>query len=160
MNTPCPGCHLELPLEDGTTHAYVTTSAACWRLFAETLPGISERLFTDAYMAQHPTGDDPRQIQSVAVHLITLNAVLELGVAIDHASTIRAKGVEFGRLVGGFPSLNSPDSWDMTVADVALESVTTRQYVEHVWNRWKDHGVSEVGNWTGQVLGMLGLEAG
>lgn len=65
--------------ESGPTHAHVTTSPECWKLFARSAPDLGYRLLSDTYMAQHPDGDDPRQLQSVAVHLITLDAVLARG---------------------------------------------------------------------------------
>lgn len=57
----CTGCGLRRPVEHGPVHAYVTTSPECWALFTQ-LPTQTERMFTDAYMAQHPDGDDPRQV--------------------------------------------------------------------------------------------------
>ncbi len=155
MNTRCPGCLLELPEEEGPTHAYVTTSAACWRLFAETMSAVSERLFTDAYMVQHPTGDDPRQIQSVAVHLITLNASLELDQPMQRTSEITAAAVTLGRTLGGYPPLIPPESWTVTVADVALEEITGCQYVEEVWNSWRSSGLGGVPDWTTSTLKLL-----
>src|SRR5688572_24525153 len=84
----CPGCGVALPAETGPTHPYMLGSPACWRGFGELLAAqYSEprrmgfhQVVVDAYAAQHPGGDDPRAVQSVAIHLMTLALFLERGV--------------------------------------------------------------------------------
>jgi uncharacterized protein DUF5946 len=77
-----------LPVFKGPTHAYIGASPACWRLYgqvstiawgrADDLP--LDRLVVDAYGAQHPGKRQVRAVQSVAVHLMGLCAVLERGL--------------------------------------------------------------------------------
>ena len=108
MGERCPGCGLVLPRSDGPTHAYVVTSPSCWALFSESLTTVGYRLYTDAYMAQHPGGTDRRQVQSVAVHLVRLYACLEMGRSGSEASTITQEAVAYGRELGEFPKLVGP----------------------------------------------------
>jgi len=102
-DTICPGCLAEYPKRPGPVHAYVTASPECWGLFAEMLPQVQERLFTDAYMTQHPDGDDPRQVQSVAVHLIALEAVLNRGQPRTKVEEILRAGGSSGSRHGRIP---------------------------------------------------------
>jgi hypothetical protein len=48
-------------------------------------PAPTNALLGDAYAAQHPGTPSPQAIQSVAVHLLALYAVLEKGVASEMA---------------------------------------------------------------------------
>ncbi|HEX6621095.1 MAG TPA: DUF5946 family protein, partial [Solirubrobacteraceae bacterium] len=83
----CPGCGLVLPVHAGPTHAYLGASPACLRLYGRAtslswgkrdgLPLL--RLVVDAYGAQHPGVRQIRSVQSVAVHLMGLCAILERG---------------------------------------------------------------------------------
>lgn len=70
------------------------SSAACWARFGELLTREYEsrdyapahHLTVDAYAVQHPGKPSPQSIQSVAVHLISLHAMLELGLE-EHRRT-------------------------------------------------------------------------
>jgi hypothetical protein len=81
----CPGCGIELPRDDGPTHAYIGASPSCWALyrqisaapFARGVGSRSRRLAEDAYAVQHPGTGDRRCVQSVAVHLMGLCVLLE-----------------------------------------------------------------------------------
>jgi uncharacterized protein DUF5946 len=63
-------------------------SAGCWRGYGELLavqysdPRRMEfhQVVVDAYAVQHPGDDDPRAVQSVAIHLMTLALFLDRGV--------------------------------------------------------------------------------
>ena len=70
---------------DGPTHPYMTSSPGCWKAFGELIAAdFSDRermafhqVVVDAYAAQHPGTDDPRQVRSVGLHLMTLCLFLE-----------------------------------------------------------------------------------
>jgi hypothetical protein len=97
----CPGCGLLLADFQGPTHAYLGASAACWRLYGQVslawwgspaeLP--LDRLVVDTYGAQHPGRRQVRAVQSVAVHLMGLCAVLERGVEPRIARTRQRRPV-------------------------------------------------------------------
>jgi Family of unknown function (DUF5946) len=84
----CVGCGVALPAETGPTHPYMRGSAACWRGYGELLAAQYSdpdrqrfhQVVVDAYAGQHPGGDDPRAVQSVGIHLMTLALTLERGV--------------------------------------------------------------------------------
>ena len=82
---PCPGCGVRLPETTGPRHSYMTCSPACWARYGELLAAqysdpqrmAFHQLIVDTYAVQHPDGDDPRAIQSVGIHLMTLCLFLE-----------------------------------------------------------------------------------
>src|SRR4051812_41313815 len=89
----CPDCNAPIhdscsgsgSDSDGPTHEYMGAPAGCWKIFGDVLAKEYSdreywkvhRLTVDAYAAQHPSGDDPRQIQSVMVHLLALHLTLD-----------------------------------------------------------------------------------
>jgi Family of unknown function (DUF5946) len=136
-------------------HAYVAASSECWGLFAEMLPQVQERLFTDAYMTQHPDGDDPRQVQSVAVHLIALEAVLSRGQLRTKVEEILRAGIRVGREMGGFPILNRPDTWPWTILDVLRERTNGSDYATGVLDSWHQTEADRLGELTAATLQTL-----
>ena len=124
MNEVCPGCQASLEPVDGPTHRYIGASPACWQIYATlgaggyAIVGRDEygSLLVDAYAAQHPGVDSPQARQSVAVHLITLWAVLRAGADIEKAIDIRVRAVSVGKRTGGFEWLEpAPESYPLTV---------------------------------------------
>jgi hypothetical protein len=83
----CPGCGALLPVEDGPTHPYMSSSPAGWARYGEVLARefgdpryfAWHQLTVDAYAAQHPGVAERRAIQSVGLHLMTLCMVIEDG---------------------------------------------------------------------------------
>ena len=120
----CPGCKASLEAVDGPTHRYIGASPACWQIYsmlgaggyAIAGSGRYGDLLVDAYAAQHPGHDSPQARQSVAVHLVTLWAVLRAGAEIDKAIDIRVRVVSVGKRTGGFEWLEpAPESYPLTV---------------------------------------------
>ena len=114
-----------------------------------------DRLLTDAYMAQHPNGDSPQQRQSVAVHVVTLNGVLKSGQPIERASAITQAAVDVGRMLGGYPAMSPPPSWESTIVDVAEGSVGAREYVESVLDAWLKKESPSISDWTATTIARL-----
>ena len=83
----CYGCGTLVLDVDGPTHRYIGASAGCWALYGEVLArgagdprfGDPGMLISNSYAVQHPGSPGPQAIQSVAVHLIGLYAILGLG---------------------------------------------------------------------------------
>jgi hypothetical protein len=124
----CPGCKASLEPVDGPTHRYIGASPACWQIYTTLEAGgyaIVGRdkygsLLVDAYAAQHPGDDSPQSRQSVAVHLVTLWAILRAGADVDKAIDIRVRAVSVGKRTGGFQWLRpAPESYPLTVASLA-----------------------------------------
>jgi hypothetical protein len=163
------------PPYDGPTHRYVGASAACWALFhwsvligdpnaTDLLPRsrIPEPpvdaparddasvgvLFGDAYGVQHHGGESAQAIQSVAVHLLDLHAMVtrrttQPGWAIGRA--LRKRGV-FHKLSP--PPLGSA----LTIRHLfpgggVLAPVTRSQYVLSVYEAWMSLHHSTVEQW-------------
>lgn len=141
-----------MPSTDGPVHAYVTTSPECWALFAGAVGSQPERMFTDAYMAQHPDGDDPRQIQSVASHLIALESVLVRGQPRTKTEEILVAAIGLGRRLGGFSVLDRPQTWKSTILDVLDGRTSPTDYVWDVLRAWHDTEASRINDWTDQTL--------
>jgi hypothetical protein len=155
MTEICPGCRAELEAVDGPAHRYIGASPACWDIYARLLAGEPPMggaslypLLVDAYAAQHPGDDSPQATQSVAVHLVVLEAVLGHGMSLDKAVPIRIATVEMGRRGHHYPKLEPvPHSWDLTLADIVNEETEAERaaagdrYVRSVWQTWKgSHG--------------------
>ncbi len=74
------------------------------------------QLCVDAYAVQHPGSPGPQTIQSVAVHLISLYAQLELGLATEAAPALLQRAVQ---MKGRFRWMTPPSFVGVrTIADV------------------------------------------
>ena len=150
--SPCPGCGLRLPETDGPQHPYMVASPACWAAFGALLAvqyGDPERmrfqqLVVDAYAVQHP-GDptDARAVQSVGIHLMTLQLFLEHDVDPALGATLHRRMVErpvFAPLTPA-PSFHGA----RTVVDMPLDgpAATARQaayaWAGDAWRAWSAH---------------------
>lgn len=147
----CPGCGVELGDDPGgARHAYLTSSSGCWEAFGKLLarefgePGYfrEHRLTVDAYAAQHPGDDDPRQTQSVAIHLIGLCHALELET---HPGLLLRITQELTGDRRTWPRLEPPGRYPMTVVDVlaarsANEHVAlVQRWARTTWECWSRH---------------------
>jgi hypothetical protein len=126
----------------------MTSAPGCWNAYGELLARSREwgvdrgtvQLRTDAYASQHATNPDPRNRQSVAVHLMSLCATVELGLAPGTTTTLLG---QWTHRPGGYPDLISDDRHgDVTVLDV-LEAaggeehaLAVERWARSVWNGW------------------------
>jgi uncharacterized protein DUF5946 len=150
--SPCSGCGAVVPASAVPTHAYLGASSGCWAKFGEILAkeygdrrfSIVHRLTVDAYAVQHPGKKERRTIQSVAVHLIALYLVLELG--LDHARATDAIKNAASRSET-FKWLTPPASvGQLTVLDVAAAGDDADEHARLVaewarcaWDAWAPH---------------------
>ena len=147
----CFGCGAVVPTSELPGHRYVGSSPGCWAVYGTVLareygewrfPAI-HRLTVDAYMVQHPGMSSRQSIQSVAVHLVGLFAVLELGLSSAKATHAIRRAVEQS---DRFIWLEPPTQrGELTVLDIA-NAVTlaeheqiVRQWAQSVWQSWKFH---------------------
>ena len=151
---PCVGCAGVFVPRDGPTHAYLTTSAACWACFNESLAlhygdatyWPAHQILTDAYALQHSARDDPRARRSAVLHLVALYAQCELNLPREHVVDIRramaAKKIEIGFENWPAPT-TSINQVDITHGpDAHLESAY--DYGRTVCNDWHaHHGVAQ-----------------
>jgi hypothetical protein len=136
---------------DGPTHAYMTSAPGCWSAYGELLVRSSDwsvgrgtaQLRTDAYASQHATNPDARNRQSVAVHLMSLCATFELGLAPGRTTTLLGG---WTHRPGGYPDLISDDRHGVvTVVDVLeaqggeAHAAAVERWARSVWNAWAGH---------------------
>ena len=156
----CPGCKASLEPVDGPTHRYIGASAACWKIYANLgaggYPIIGSdkygNLLVDAYAAQHPGVDSPQARQSVAVHLVTLWAVLRAGADVEKAIDIRVRVVTVGRRTGGFEWLRpAPESYPLTVPGLVssepIEASSIDLLVGGVLGSWSIEHETAIRRW-------------
>ena len=161
--SPCPGCGVVLPVHDGPIHRYLGASAACWALYGRLIArefnnaayASVHQMSTDTYAVQHPGGPERRNIQSVALHLMTLCLVLEKGADPFDGPRLHK------RMAGSpvFYWLEPPrPNGNITVADVlrAEGPVEHRRLVaawaRDVWDTWAPHHATVL-TWIEQTLG-------
>ncbi len=162
MPDRCPGCGAELPDDPrGPRHPYMTSSSGCWTAFGEVLARefgspdwfALHRLTVDTYAAQHPGGDDPRQRQSVALHLIALRHALD---GVD-ARSLNAVTQRLAAEHREWPELSPPDGYPTTVADVlAARSADehlalVHRWAQATWDAWGPHH-ARVEAWAREAL--------
>lgn len=149
---PCSGCGALVPDAGGPTHKYIGASPGCWAIFGEVLAkeytdfaryAPIHRLTVDVYAAQHPGAPSRQSIQSVAVHLVGLCAVLECGLDFAQATDAIRRALKRREEFVWFDP-PAPSDW-LTILDVAgaqdlagHESVV-RRWAESVWEAWSPH---------------------
>jgi hypothetical protein len=147
----CPGCGASVPATELPGHRYIGASPGCWAVYGTVLareygewrnPSI-HRLTVDTYAVQHPGRPSPQSIQSVAVHLISLYVMLEMGVPPARATQAIREAVERS---DRFVWLEPPPSLGgLTIVDVA-KAVTlaeheqaVQKWAREVWHAWRVH---------------------
>ena len=129
----------------------MTSAPGCWNAYGALLARSSDwivdrgtvQLRTDAYASQHATNPDPRNQQSVAVHLMSLCATFELGLAPGRTTTLLGR---WTHRPGGYPDLISDiPHGTVTVVDVLgadggdAHAVAVTHWARTVWSGWGDH---------------------
>jgi hypothetical protein len=109
----------------------------------------AHRLAVDAYAVQHPGRASAQSIQSVAVHLMSLCAVLVEGADAAWATKLIREGV---RNKDQFSWLVPPDSMGaLTIVDVWRETDAVRhearvaQWASAAWRAWSAHHATITG---------------
>jgi hypothetical protein len=129
----------------------MTSSPACWATYGRVLAaqyGNPERmrfqqLVVDAYAAQHPGlpsgSPDPRAVQSVGIHLMTLCLFLEHGIDPELGPGLHRRMVH--RPV--FHALPPPDrAAPLTCADLPIDAsddevkAAVHRWAQEVWTSW------------------------
>jgi hypothetical protein len=132
----------------------MTSSPECWAAFGRLLAvqyGDSTRmayhqLVVDAYAVQHPGAGgqdpDPRAVQSVGIHLMTLCLFLEHGADPALGTQLHRTMVERP----AFHPLQAPESLGTrTVASMPLDAdpATAREaayaWARSTWSAWEEH---------------------
>ena len=134
----CPGCGLRTPRSDGPTHAYIGASPGCWERYTDLLgQGRGGQLAVDTYAAQHPGVPGRRSSQSVAVHLISICALLE------RRDPRGATPAILRAAVGSQPTwpwiVTGAPVGRVDVDDVVTGRRSVREWAETVWAAYQPH---------------------
>lgn len=147
----CFSCGGGFPKMDGPIHPYMTSSPGCWAIYSEVLAREYEnptyfevhRLTVDAYAVQHPGSKDRQSIQSVGVHLIRLNLLLNHDLRPEEANNAMLKAAKSKHT---FCYLTPPsDPGAITAADVhKARSVNehmqlVKDWAHCTWQAWSEH---------------------
>jgi hypothetical protein len=136
----------------GPTHAYFGANAGCWHIYGEVLAREYNdpekmklhRLTVDAYAVQHPGKPEPRTIQSVSVHLLSLYFIFEKGVHPEQATPLLGTLIQKHR--DHFVWLTPPnhlgaitvaDIWKISTTQEHLETV--KEWAHSAWKAWSEH---------------------
>ena len=147
---PCPDCRALVPDVDGPTHAYLGGSAGCWaawgelqaRGYGDLSAAAAMPLAIDAYAAQHHGLAGRRQAQSVWVHLVSLCAILERGLAPADGIWLKHEMLRHDPV---FPWLAPPaDPGPVTVLDATAAgpeefAPVVWRWGASVWEAWTAH---------------------
>jgi hypothetical protein len=147
----CCGCGATFRALEGPIHRYMTSSPGCWAAFGEVLAReyldrqLDEvhRLSVDSYAVQHPGQRSAQSIQSVAVHLCRLCAVIEGGLPMEGTNGLMLK---VKKIEHQFRWLSPPSQRpNVTVVDVLAAQNTeahvrsVRAWAQASWNAWAAH---------------------
>lgn len=110
----------------------------------------SHRLTVDAYAVQHPGRPSPQSIQSVAAHLVSLHAVLELSMTHREATALIRICVENGRFEWLAPpreryALNVLHP--LAAGTASAHAVAVSEWARATWEAWAPHH-EQVRAWT------------
>lgn len=148
---PCIGCRANVPIVKSEQHAYIGASAGCWEIYSEVLGreytnlryASVHQLTVDSYAVQNPGTPSRSAQRSVALHLVSLYHMLELGQRQDQA---RAALKHLADSDQQFVWLDPPDfKGELTILDVhAAQSAEehkqrVRQWAASLWEVWKPY---------------------
>jgi len=149
MTPACPACGWP-GADDGPTHAYLSSSAACWRAYGDIMAREfsdlaywpSHRLLVDAYAGQHSTLDDRRARQSLYLHISALILHFEDGMPGDNLVAFLKRAAH----QDPYPLRPMPAA-SLTVCIAAVHAADTPQahatavdaYARGVYTAWSPH---------------------
>ncbi|MDB4908853.1 MAG: hypothetical protein JWO05_3637 [Gemmatimonadetes bacterium] len=162
----CPGCGARVPDEGRATHPYYDASPGCWATYGSVLAreytdaryASVHRLTVDSYAVQHPGVEERRTIQSVAVHLIGLQLVLERSLTSAHVvQLLRIAADRSGQYHWLVPPAADPAC---TVVEVSRAGIrdpvahvhAVRAWASHAWRTWQPHH-AQVRHWALELEG-------
>jgi len=160
---PCVGCGEMVPDVDVPGHRTIGCSPGCWAMFGEVLAreysdfryARAHRLTVDAYAIQHPGTPSPHAIASVALHLIRLHWVLDLGWDSERATKAMQHAAEHHKK--NFVWLDPPAARGTISVRSVHEASSPEEHVERVrawaedtWQAWSEHH-DTVRSWASMV---------
>ncbi len=133
-------------------HKYLPATPGCWKLYGELLAKEYSdlnywrvhRLTVDTYSVQHTQSDDPRNIQSVNVHLVALYMGLEKKLSSDAIPPIMSRVIQIDK--GAFVKLKAPSFHSVKNVSAILPARNATEHcrlvqdwANEVWEIWETH---------------------
>jgi hypothetical protein len=144
----CVGCGASVPATAGPTHRYMLSAPACWAMYGElnavllSDPAAASyrQSCVDAYAVQHPGEPNEQAIQSVAGHLLSLYATIELNApgGVSHRVINRVTSRK-----GQYVWLTPPSAFAVTLREVLSNrdqlSDASHRWACAAWEAWRPH---------------------
>lgn len=162
----CPGCGLSAPAAGGPVPEDHVASAECWAAYGRLLAcsyrdpdrRAVHQMIVDAYAAQHAGGTSRRQVQTVALCLMTLCLFIEDDVDPARGPALHkqmvARRPEFTWLapppLAGLMTVVDP----LGAGDAAAYRRLVREWGRQIWQAWTAHHPT-VRAWNTHVLDPL-----
>ena len=162
----CPGCGLTAPATTAVLPpSELVTSGPCYEVYGALLARdyhdrdyyrVAHQMVVDAYAAQHAGGTSRREVQSIALCLMTLCLFVEEGVDPSQGPALHQR-MAANRPAFVWLSPPVPAGW-LTVADIVkapdvdAHELLVRQWAGQVWHAWSPHHTL-VRQWNKQALG-------
>jgi len=143
----CMGCGL-VPATAAPTHRFMLSAPACWALYgdlnavllSDPAAASYRQWCVDAYAVQHPGEPNEHAIQSVAGHLLSLYATIELNAPVVASHHVINWATSHK---GEYAWLTPPSAFAMTVRDVLANrhqlSDASHRWACAAWEAWRPH---------------------
>lgn len=153
----CPGCGATVLTGETASAPGGTASATCAAAFGELLATSysdpsrrsSHQVLVDSYITQHGGGRADREIQAVAICLMTLHLFIEHGVDPREGPTLHRKMVDSGV---AFDFLTPPKFLEdhpnvISVSQSLVPQEAIWEWALSTWSHWEPHHV-RIRSWT------------
>lgn len=167
----CFSCGAKSLNIEGACHPYMLSSPGCYEMFTEVLEkeysdleyARAHHYTVDAYALQHP-GDlsNPKAINSVGIHLVSLYCHFELGFAIHQCAEIKVKVAEWNKAERFIHPLPKPeefsgltlfDVWDNDIPERHFE--VAKEWAKDAMDSWLTSSRGIVEDWISPYINRL-----
>lgn len=164
----CFSCGAKSLNLEGSVHPYMLSDPGCYEMFNEVLEkeysdfnyAKAHHYTVDAYASQHPgEPTNPKAVNSVGVHLVSLYFLFERNMDITLAADIKMDFSQFHKKHKIISPLKKPSSlgdisifniWDNENPDRHFE--LCKEWARCTWNVWKAEHLSMVEQWATEFL--------
>ena len=159
----CPGCGLKVNEMTIVAAPGGAAAAECFGRFGALLAASYQsparrqihQLIVDAYTVQHGGGRSHREVQAIAVCLMTLYLFVSEGVDPRQGPALHKRMADSGT-VFTWVEPPPPNDWTMTVGDVLAADdenyvLASQNWAKVAWAAWKPHHAT-VQSWIAEII--------